>query len=235
MRTKRRTVPPPVSLQLMAMTTRLSPSATYDADAPLVNGGYLSASDTITLESPRREALTGPARAHAVIDDSPLYSDHDFPVKFGAMVRVPLNHRLAFDVGLSYACLRSDLNFTTQSGERKVGGTQRVNYLGVPVALTGDLWTNRRWLLYASAGGEVAKSVKTLWRDWDGRVYRGSARPWQCSVSAAVGLQLNLSRHVGLYVQPSVDYYFDNHSSVQTYYTEHPFTPALRMGVRVKL
>lgn len=232
---KKRRTASPVSFQLMAMAGGTPTQQSYDMSIPVFGEFYWEGNDTVALQSQRRERVAMPSRAQHMVQSSPTYTDHDFPVKFGAMVRVPLNRRFAFDVGLSYACLRSDLNFTTQSGERKVGGTQRVNYLGVPVALTGDLWTNNRWLLYASAGGEVAKSVKTSWRDREGREYRGSARPWQCSVSAAVGLQLNLSRHVGLYVQPSLDYYFDNHSSVQTYYNEHPFTPALRMGVRVKL
>lgn len=225
----------PVSFQLMAMAGGTVAGEQYDASLPSFDSFYRESSDSVTLESQRRERAAVPARAQQMVQSSPDYSDHDFPVKFGAMVRVPLNRRLALDAGISYARLRSELDFVASDGTRKTDGVQHVNYLGVPLSLVADVWSARGWNVYASAGGEVAKSVKTQWRDQDGRAYEGCARPWQWSVSAAVGMQFNLSRHVGLYVQPSVDYYFDNHSSVQTYYTEHPFTPALRMGVRVKL
>lgn len=225
-----------MNLQLMANANYVGTVSYGDAVlGSAMDEGYRSQGDSIALQSQRREKMPMPSRAQRVIDTSPRYSDHEFPVKVGATVRVPLSRWLSMDAGLSYACLRSDLDFTTSDGVRKVGTVQRVHYLGVPVTLVGNLWENRRWNVYASAGGEVAKSVKTQWRDQDGRAYEGCARPWQWSVSAAVGMQLNLNRHFGLYVQPSLDYYFDNRSSVQTYYNEHPFTPALRMGVRVKL
>lgn len=62
-----------------------------------------------------------------------------------------------------------------------------------------------------------------------------TAHPWQTSVSAAFGIQYNLARHVGLYFQPSADYYIRNNSGIETYYTEHPFTPSLQIGLRFKL
>lgn len=225
----------PVSFQLMAMAGGTVAGEQYDASLPSFDSFYRESSDSVTLESQRRERAAVPARAQQMVQSSPDYSDHDFPVKFGAMVRVPLNRWLALDAGISYARLRSELDFVASDGTRKTDGVQHVNYLGVPLALVADVWSARGWNVYASAGGEVAKSVKTQWRDQEGRAYEGCARPWQWSVSAAVGMQFNLNRHVGLYVQPSLDYYFDNRSAVQTYYTEHPFTPALRMGVRVKL
>lgn len=229
-RTKR-----PVSLQLMAMATGEF-SQDYDgdmwcgSDSSLKNPG-----DSVMMESQRRAKPVGPARSYREVKTRPVYGEHDFPVKVGLTLRVPLNQRFALDAGLSYARMRSDVNFFTSEGRRESNGVQQVNYLGVPVALTADLWQNRWWSIYASAGGEVAKSVKTTWRTAEGRSFDVAERPWQWSVSAAVGVQFNVTQHVGLYAQPSADYYFDNRSMVQTYYTDHPFTPALRMGVRVKL
>lgn len=225
----------PVSLQLMAMATGEF-SNSYDAESyDEVFLSVMAPSDSVKMESQRRAMPAGPARIYRLKDTSPVYGAHDFPVKVGLTLRVPLGRRFALDAGLSYARMNSELSSYIHEGKLKLNGTQRVDYLGVPVALTADLWQNRRWSVYASAGGEVAKSVKTTWCTATGQSFDVNVRPWQWSASAAVGVQLNITQHVGLYVQPSADYYFDNHSAVQTYYTEHPFTPALRMGVRVKL
>lgn len=224
-----------VSFQLMAVATGEF-SKEYDAvcqgDASL---DLKYPADSVSMESQRRAKPVGPARSYRLVDTSPLYGKHDFPVKVGLTLRLPLNRRLALDAGLSYARMRSDLSFFTPKGRQQNNGTQQVNYLGVPVALTAELWQNGWWTFYASAGGEVAKSVKTTWRTAEGQAFDVAARPWQWSASAAVGVQFNVARHVALYAQPSADYYFDNHSAVKTYYSDHPFTPALRMGVRVKL
>lgn len=224
-----------VSLQLMAMATGEF-SQDYDGDMWCGSDSSLKQpADSVRMESQRRMKPVGPARSYREVNTRPVYGEHDFPVKVGLTLRVPLSQRFALDAGLSYARMRSELTFFTPEGRRESHGVQQVNYLGVPVALTADLWQNRWWNIYASAGGEVAKSVKTTWRTAEGRSFDVAERPWQWSVSTAVGVQFNVTQHVGLYAQPSADYYFDNRSMVQTYYTDHPFTPALRMGVRVKL
>lgn len=224
-----------VSLQLMAMATGEF-SQDYDGDCmPGANLTLNNPADSLRVESQRRAKPVGPARSYREVNTRPLYGEHDFPVKVGLTLRVPLSQRFALDAGLSYARMRSELTFFTPEGRRESNGVQQVNYLGVPVALTADLWQNRWWNVYASAGGEVAKSVKTTWRATGGQSYDVDERPCQWSVSAAVGVQFNVTQHVGIYAQPSADYYFDNRSMVQTYYTDHPFMPALRMGVRVKL
>mgnify|MGYP000691818471 FL=1 len=40
--------------------------------------------------------------------------------------------------------------------------------------------------------------------------------PLQWSVTAAAGAQVNFTSRLGLYVEPGVAYYFDDHSGVET-------------------
>ena len=60
-----------------------------------------------------------------------------------------------------------------------------------------------------------------------------SQRPWQFSVLGAVGAQYNLSRRVGVYVEPGVSYYFDDGSSLATLRKEHPCGFTLQAGLRL--
>lgn len=54
----------------------------------------------------------------------------------------------------------------------------------------------------------------------------------QYSISAAVGAQLNFSKHVGLYIEPGATYYFNDGSGVETIRKEHPLNFSLQMGIR---
>lgn len=233
-----------VSFQLLAATSAVVPfGANYDNNMGYMGGNHGigssldnvsdgNPSDSIFVSSPRLLSTAVCGKGMQEVRTAPLYTKHYFPVKVGFAVRVPISRIFALDCGLNYTRLHSSFSLVTPC---MTNGQQYVNYLGVPVSFVVNILDNRCWNIYAAAGGEVAKSVKTVWQDNNATVSRASGDPWQTSVSAAVGVQLNFSKHVGFYVQPSLDYYFDNHSSVQTYYNEHPFTPALRMGVRVKL
>ena len=57
--------------------------------------------------------------------------------------------------------------------------------------------------------------------------------PLQFSVAGALGAQLNISRKVGVYVEPGVSYYFDDGSDVQTIRKENPFNFTLQGGLRL--
>lgn len=170
------------------------------------------------------------------------YSEHDEPLKTSVLVRLNLTDHLALDAGLSYTYLHSSLIHTGPAASDRWFGDQRVHYLGVPVNLSCYIYEGRRWNAYVSAGAEVAKTVDV---DWSKESALGALtqkypshlldHPWQLSVSAALGVQYNLSRRVGIYLQPSVGYFFDNHSSIETYYTEHPFTPSLQVGLRINV
>lgn len=57
-------------------------------------------------------------------------------------------------------------------------------------------------------------------------------KPLQWSINPSAGLQLNITSLVGLYVEPGVSYYFDNHSPVETIYKDKPFNFNLNIGLR---
>lgn len=175
-----------------------------------------------------------------------IYSNHDFPIKAAALFRLNFTKRIALDAGFAYTYLRSSFRCAITDPKCDWSGEQRVHYLGIPVTLSYSLVQSRHWNLYLSAGGEVAKAVSVDWRrnNTKGSLTKDQnsltkeqhseapAHPWQCSLSIAAGVQYKLTRYMGIYLQPSADYYFDNHSCVKTYYSKHPFTPSIHVGLR---
>ena len=54
----------------------------------------------------------------------------------------------------------------------------------------------------------------------------------QCSASLSAGVQFNLAKRVGLYLEPGATYYFNDGSGVETIRKEHPLNFSLQMGIR---
>lgn len=167
---------------------------------------------------------------------------HDIPVKFGLSIRYAINGRWAVESGINYSRLRS--TFSSGNGDSYSHTVQKLNYAGIPVSLIYTLWNNKGLSVYAAAGGEAAKCIsgsretETVLNgvradESSGR--RETARPWQLSVNGAVGIQYSFVRSLSLYAEPSLGYYFGDGSSLDTYYSRHPLSPGVRIGLRLNI
>lgn len=151
-------------------------------------------------------------------------ADHHQPVSAGFSVRKELGKGFSVETGLTYTFLASDLHY---EGDPEAV-SQKLHYLGIPLRANWNFVDTRLFTLYLSAGGAVEKCV---YGKQDGEAL--SQRPWQFSVLGAVGAQYNLSRRVGVYVEPGVSYYFDDGSSLATLRKEHPCGFTLQAGLRL--
>lgn len=165
-------------------------------------------------------------------------TDHKFPLRAGLTVRYRLNSRWALESGLFYSYLASDI--TSGSARQQYDISQKLQYVGLPLGVSYVLLDRPRWNLYAAGGAaaEMCVSGRTHSRYVvDGQALSGDEqdvriRQLQWSVGATLGAQLNLTDHTGLYVEPGVSYYFDNHSHLSTYYQDHPLNFNLKVGLR---
>jgi len=167
--------------------------------------------------------------------------DHRQPVRYGASVRYQLNDRWSVEAGLCYSYLRSDLSTGNSTLRRSTA--QKLHYVGIPVSVGYSIWRNRHFGVYASAAMTVEKMVSgtaatTTYENnaptitTDERV---SVKPLQLSVGAGVGGEYMLNSTIGVYVEPGLNYYFDNHSSVPTIYADKPLNFNLNIGLRLTL
>ena len=167
--------------------------------------------------------------------------NHKFPVRAGVSLRYDLNSRLALSTGLQYSYLASD--FSWGSAKSYYAGNQKLHYLGIPVNLTYDIWSNDRFSIYASGGMTMEKcidgSVTTdyiLNGDFQTRKTEDATeKRLQWSATAAVGVQFRLVSRLSLYAEPGACYYIDNHSSTDNIYKERPFNFNFNLGLRFSL
>ena len=151
-------------------------------------------------------------------------AEHHQPVSVGFSVRKELGKGFSVETGLMYTFLASDLHYEDEPEMV----SQKLHYLGIPLRANWNFVDTRLFTLYLSAGGAVEKCV---YGKQDGNAL--SQRPWQFSVLGAVGAQYNISRRVGIYVEPGVSYYFDDGSSLATLRKEHPCGFNLQAGLRL--
>lgn len=163
---------------------------------------------------------------------------HRLPVRVGINVAYRLTDRLSVESGVSYTRLSSDKKDGTK--DNYSSGSQKLDYIGVPLNVKYRAFGYRRLSVYASAGLLTEKCVSgktTHEYVISGEKKKHEAedvaeKPWQLSVNAALGAQLDVLRNVGVYVEPGVSYYFDDRSPLSTIYKEKPLNFNLNLGVR---
>ena len=151
---------------------------------------------------------------------------HTFPFKGGLSVGIPVSDRLRITTGLEYSLYQTRVSFT-KSGEKK----QAAHYLGVPLRLDGSLASNR-WLDVYVGGGASG--------DWCvGATLAGKEIPrdgFSFSLLGAGGVQFNMTRHLGLYVEPEISWTLPSEKRVlETYRSAHPFLFSVATGLRINL
>ena len=175
-----------------------------------------------------------PARSGELFRTKTADYKHRAPVAFGLSVRWALNDDWALESGLTYTRLVSDVNVGYSKGE------QKLHYVGVPLKVNRRLWNNRWLEVYGSAGGMLEKCIsgsqkltqklsKDISKEEEADL---KVHELQASLNAALGVQLKLNDRVGIYAEPSVVYYFEDGSGVETIRKERPLNFNFQVGLR---
>ncbi len=163
---------------------------------------------------------------------------HRQPVRVGLGVGIRLTDRMQFNVGLSYSYLHSDITCSTTYDRRTT--VQRLHYVGLPFGVAYTVWANRRFNVYASAGGEVERMVSgsANTQSFTADHSTGSLSEsvhigrLQWSACVAAGAEWRFAPSMALYAEPGLDYHFGNGSSVSTIYSDRPLNFSLSIGIR---
>lgn len=166
---------------------------------------------------------------------------HRLPIRAGITFAYNFSSRLAIESGISYAMLASDVEGRT--GKRPYSGVQRLQYIGIPLNLKLSAFTWKKVDIYASAGALAEKCVSAkVSKDYmlpnqqkQHETASLSQKPVQWSVNVALGVQYRFVSPLSIFVEPGISYYFDNHSTLETIYTDHPLNFNLTLGLRLTL
>lgn len=141
----------------------------------------------------------------------------------GVNFRRTLSHGFSFETGLDYTLLTSDIRYVGSSAWHH----QQMHYVGIPLRLNYDLSHNVHWTSYLSADGEVERCIFGKQGP-----YHHTPSTLQWSVGASAGFQYNLTPHFGFYLEPGINYYFNDGTGIPTRRKEAPLMLNVKLGVR---
>ena len=169
--------------------------------------------------------------SHAYYDLADIVWKHRLPVRFGLSVQYQLNDHLALLSGINYTYLYSECSVPLY---RNIDYDQKLHYLGVPLGIVWQLWSTNHFRIYLAGSTMLEKCISSEISDQTSQTVEGP-KPWQWSVQAAAGAEYQFTPQFGIYLEPSLGYHFDDGTSLQHYYKEHPFAPSLEFGLRLHL
>ena len=184
-----------------------------------VNGEY--GEDDLENMDPAYKTVQTAEKAH-----------HHQPIRFGFSLRYRFDDRWSVESGLTYTRLSADITNTVDG--QTTATEQRLNYIGIPFNVQYLMWGSRYVNVYVAAGGLVEKMVKGS-RTTQGTSNSVSIHPLQVSVNGALGAEFKFTEGLSLYAEPALNYYFDNHSAIPTFYQEKPLNFNLNLGLRFNL
>ena len=165
--------------------------------------------------------------------------NHSRPIKVGLSVKYNIDNHWSLSSGLTYSYLRSSFDYS--EGKAFGSGVQKLHYVGLPLAASYNVVSAKKLKVYLTAGGEMQKLVSGK-ATMDGvnipeedKKHDVKEGGMQWSLNAAIGAEYNFVDNFGIYIEPGVSHYIDNHSSVENFYKYKPTNFSLNVGLRLSI
>lgn len=193
--------------------------------------------------SPLRSPSMSTSKPKTGVEQKSSESTYGLPVSLGAGVKFGLSDRWALGVGANYTILTRRFfgTYTLVNSEGTIDtsvssdirNVQR--YVGIPVNAFYTIVDNEYLNFYTYAGGTVEKCISDKYDVLKTEyVHKPATGGVQLSANVGLGVEFLVSRHLGLYMDPSLRYYFDC-GQPKSIRTAQPLMLGIEMGLRVNL
>lgn len=192
--------------------------------------------DEVTAET---RSLMEIAAQNSMINHGEMVAQHTHELPFNIQLTLSrqLTSRLSIETGLSYTQMKSVT--ITGSTTAHIQEQQRLRYIGIPLRFGWKWYNKSHFSLYTSAGAMLEFPIRSTLNvnhiTNDITTFSKESTldaPIQWSISLGLGVQYDLTPHLGIYMEPSLQYYFDDGSNLKSYRTEHPLSITLPLGLR---
>ena len=168
---------------------------------------------------------------------------YGIPVSAGLGVKVHFTPRWALSAGLNYTLLTSrfDGQYTEVAqgsiiSQQSAKVKNQQHYIGIPVNAYYNI-LNRDYInFYAYAGGTVEKCIynKYLLQTSPVINHTDKVKGVQFSANVGIGVEFLVGQHVGIYIDPSLRYYFKSNQP-KSIRTAQPLMLGFEAGLRFNL
>ena len=163
------------------------------------------------------------------------------PISLGIGARFDIAPKWSVGVGVNWSMLTRNFdgaftkvegNETLEYTESSIRNTQ--HYIGIPVNVYYNIISNKHINFYTYAGGAVEKGLTNKFDILSSKsVYKEEIQGVQWSANLGLGVEFMFGKHLGLYLDPSVRYYF-NCQQPKSIRTAQPFMLGLELGLRTR-
>ncbi|MBO7192112.1 MAG: PorT family protein [Bacteroidales bacterium] len=183
------------------------------------------------------------SRPKTGVEQKSSESVYGLPLSVGAGVKIDFNERWALGIGANYTLLTRKFfgTYTSVDGNGNIDESvssdirNAQQYVGIPVNVFYNIANKDYINFYAYAGGTVERCISDKYDILNTNfIYKGAVKGVQFSADIGIGVEFLLGRYLGLYVDPSLRYYFDCNQP-KSIRTAQPFMLGLEMGLRIKL
>ena len=192
---------------------------------------------------PMRRPSMSTSRPKTGVEQKSSESTYGLPVSLGAGVKIGLSDRWSLGVGANYTILTRKF-FGTYTKVNQEGTIEESvstdirnaqHYVGIPVNAFYSIVDNEYMNFYTYAGFTVERCLSDKYDILNTEyIYKGTVKGVQTSANIGLGVEFMLGRHLGLYMDPSLHYYFDC-GQPKSIRTAQPLMLGIEMGLRVNL
>ena len=192
---------------------------------------------------PMRRPSMSTSRPKTGVEQKSSESTYGLPVSLGAGVKIGLSERWSLGVGANYTILTRKF-FGTYTKVNQEGTIEESvstdirnaqQYVGIPVNAFYSIVDNEYMNFYTYAGVTVERCLSDKYDILNTEyIYKGTVKGVQTSANIGLGVEFMLGRHLGLYMDPSLRYYFDC-GQPKSIRTAQPLMLGIEMGLRVNL
>ncbi|MCM1176472.1 MAG: PorT family protein [Clostridium sp.] len=199
--------------------------------------GTSASNSAAPVAKPMKANATRPAARKTINETG--NSAYGVPISFGIGAKVALAPRWSIGAGIDYTLLTRSFKGTYIDGTgmpveyAKIRNSQ--NYIGIPVNAYFSIISNRRIDFYAYAGGTAEKCIDNRYRMAPNVIYKEKVKGFQFSANAGIGVEFIFADMLGLYIDPSLRYYFKDKNQPKSIRTQNPLAFGCEIGLRVRL
>lgn len=204
--------------------------------------GTNSAQNSHRVNPMKRPAVSAAPKKTGIKETS-TNTIYGVPVSAGLGVKIDFNPEWSLGVGLNYTLLTRKFygNYTRVGADgsilKDVSSDIRnsQHYIGIPVNVYYNIVNQDKINFYAYAGGTAEKCLADKYQVLNTEItHAEKVKGVQLSAGLGLGVEFMLGRHLGLYIDPSLRYYF-NCAQPKSIRTAQPLTAGFEIGFRARL
>lgn len=204
--------------------------------------GTNSAQNSARVNPMRRPGISA-APERTGIKETSTNTTYGIPVSAGIGIRFGVAPRWSIGTGVNYTLLSRKFYGTyTLLGDNgnilkdissDIRGSQ--HYIGIPVNVYYDVISSKNINFYAYAGGTAEKCIADKYQVLNTDItHTEKVRGMQLSAGIGMGVEFLVGNFLGIYIDPSLRYYFDNNQP-KSIRTAQPLMFGFEMGLRARL